>query len=168
LIDPNNVEHHIAKNTAEYREASARYADLIRERSNEDGVPGGAPTSSQPTNTPPTLQQRPAAGISHGFNRQKLRDKLERYLLEPSHSQNSGRATWFEQNFGFSRLNWRDLADPIYFDPSAARLTEKTDWGDRYEMLLPVRGANGRNVFVRFVFQRDPFGEITLITGMPD
>ena len=168
LIDADNIEHQIARNTAEYREASSRYADLLRARSGEGVLPPEPPTSSAPTRIPPTLQPRPAAGVSRGFNQQNLRDKLETYLLDPSNSQNRGKAAWFEQNLGYTKVIWRDLADQIYFDPLAARLTRTTVWGDRYEMLLPIRGANGRSVFVRFAFQRDLFGDDTLITGMPD
>jgi len=49
-----------------------------------------------------------------------IKDKLEKYLLNPDHPQGGPKAKWFEQALGFTRENAGDLERQIVFDQSKA------------------------------------------------
>jgi hypothetical protein len=124
-------------------------------------TPQGDP--EQPTSQPLT---RPTRG-DRGFDPRNLEDKLKRYLLEPEHPENQGKAVWFQKALGFDRNNWQDLASQLHFDESKAIFQKTTPWGNRYSQHIPIIGPNGRTIDVEFIFQKDENGHVTLITGMP-
>jgi hypothetical protein len=102
-----------------------------------------------------------------GFDGANIRDKVLRYLLDPDHSQNQGKAKWFQEALGFDKTNWQELSAQIRFDPTTAVLKERGVYGYNYEQIIPIVGANGRTVDVRFEFLEHRTGLVTLVTGIP-
>jgi hypothetical protein len=78
------------------------------------------------------------------LSQQSVDDKLWRYLLNPDHEVGGPKAKWFEQALGFTRENAPDLAKQIAFDQSKAVETAVTQFGTKYNQVIPIVGANGR------------------------
>lgn len=72
-------------------------------------------------------------------------DKLARYLLNPTHPIGGPKSRWFEEALGFTRSNSDDLARQLTFDPSKAVQTAVTEHGTKFNQIIDVVGANGRN-----------------------
>ena len=102
-----------------------------------------------------------------GFDTSNLESKLAGYLLDPAHPQNQTKAIWFSQALGFNQSNWQDLASQLYFDPAMAVATKTTQYGQTFEQVIPISGANGKTIDTTFVFMKDSSGAVRLVTGIP-
>jgi filamentous hemagglutinin len=102
-----------------------------------------------------------------GFDISNLESKLSGYLLNPAHPQNQAKATWFSQALGFDQSNWQSLAAQLRFNPATAVPTKITQYGQTFEQIIPITGANGKTIGVPFVFMKDNSGTVRLVTGIP-
>jgi len=93
--------------------------------------------------------------------------KLDTYLLEPTHPTGGSKANWFKQALGFDKSNANVLADQIKFDPSKATATTMTQYGQKYEQVIRIAGANGRTIDVNFVWIHNNDGVVRLVTSIP-
>ena len=91
-------------------------------------------------------------------------DKLQRYLLNPGHKDGGPKAKWFKQALGFTRDNLYDLAEQIVFNPKTAIETTSNQWGQKYEQIITITGANGKVIDVPFIWMKYVDGTIRLIT----
>lgn len=99
---------------------------------------------------------------------ESIKDKLERYLLNPDHaSGGAAKAKWFDQALGFTRENAADLQKQIVFDPAKAVATGVTEYGTKYNQVIPIVGANGKTIDVTFAFIRNDDGVVRLVTAIP-
>ncbi|MEX3655692.1 MULTISPECIES: DUF6883 domain-containing protein [Mycolicibacterium] len=96
-----------------------------------------------------------------------VRDKLERYLLNPDHPVGGPKAAWFEQALGFTRENAPDLAKQIVFNESKAVETGVTQYGTKYNQVIPITGPNGKTIDVVFAWIRNDDGVVRLVTAIP-
>jgi RHS repeat-associated protein len=94
-------------------------------------------------------------------------DKLNRYLLEPTHPKGGSKAEWFRRALGFTKDNLDQLAKQIIFDPSQATPTEMSQFGQKYEQIIRVAGANGKQIDVLFVWILNNDGVVRLVTSYP-
>jgi hypothetical protein len=101
------------------------------------------------------------------LSRQSVEDKLLRYLLNPDHEVGAAKAKWFEQALGFTRENASDLAKQIVFDPNRAVETGVTQFGTKFNEVIPITGANGKTIDVTFAWIRNNDGVVRLITAIP-
>ncbi|TKC87640.1 filamentous hemagglutinin N-terminal domain-containing protein [Trinickia terrae] len=108
-----------------------------------------------------------ATNSSVGFDTSNLESKLNGYLLDAAHPQNQTKANWFSQALGFDQSNWQDLASQLRFDPATAVATKTTQYGQTYEQVLPITGANGKTINTTFVFMKDNSGTVRFVTGIP-
>ncbi len=93
--------------------------------------------------------------------------KLATYLLNPFHPRGKDKAAWFAAALGFTITNLEELARQIVFDSSKAVPTDATNFGQKYEQMISITGANGRTIDVLFVWIANPDGVIRLITAPP-
>ena len=91
-------------------------------------------------------------------------DKLDRYLLNPDHPIGGAKAKWFEQALGYTRANITGLARQINFDSASAIPTELTQYGQKYQQIISITGANGKLIDVPFVWIRNLDGIVRLVT----
>lgn len=98
---------------------------------------------------------------------ESVKIKLENYLLNPTHPQGGDKARWFEAALGFTKSNIDELAKQIVFDPSKAVPTDSTPYGQKYEQVIPITGANGRQIDVLFVWITNPDNVTRLVTAPP-
>lgn len=98
---------------------------------------------------------------------QSVKDKLEKYLLNPDHPTGGPKAKWFDQALGFTRENAADLQKQIVFDPAKAVATGVTENGTKYNQVIPIVGANGKTIDVTFAFIRNNDGVVRLVTAIP-
>lgn len=84
-------------------------------------------------------------------------EKLERYILNPKHvalvwgkSSGKDKAQVFKSALGFEQSNWELLRDRILEElPHYEAVIGKEDpYGKRYNVILPIHGANGNTVDV--------------------
>jgi hypothetical protein len=92
---------------------------------------------------------------------------LARYLLNPAHPNGGTKAKWFEQALGFTQANADQLAKQIVFDASKAVQTAVTQFGTKFNQVIPITGANGRVIDVTFAWIRNNDGVARLVTGIP-
>jgi hypothetical protein len=104
-----------------------------------------------------------AAGLSNA----SVADKLWRYLLNPEHEVGGPKAKWFEQALGFTRENAPELGKQIVFDESRAVETGVTQFGTKYNQVIPILGANGKTIDVTFAWIRNNDGVVRLVTAIP-
>jgi hypothetical protein len=104
---------------------------------------------------------------SPGFDTSNLESKLKGYLLNPGHPQNQQKAIWFRRALGFDQSNWERLALQLYFDPATALATKSNQYGQTFEQIISVVGANGNVIDTTFVFMKDKTGTVRLVTGIP-
>lgn len=97
-----------------------------------------------------------------------IREKLDKYLLNPDHPVGGPKAKWFEQALGFTRANSGDLERQIVFDQSRAVETGVTQYGTKYNEVIPITGANGKTIDVTFAFIRNNDGVVRLVTAIPN
>jgi hypothetical protein len=101
------------------------------------------------------------------LSQESVRDKLERYLLDPDHDEGGSKAKWFEQALGFTRHNSSELAKQIVFDESEAVFTGVTEFGTKYNQVISIAGANGKIIDVTFGWIREHNGLVRLVTAIP-
>ena len=94
-------------------------------------------------------------------------EKLEKYLLNKEHPLGKEKAQWFDKALGYNKGNAGDLSKQIQFDPSKAVPTQLTDFGQKFNQVIPISGANGRVIDVNFAWIRNNDGIVRLITGVP-
>ena len=94
-------------------------------------------------------------------------DKLSRYLLNPEHPVGGPKAAWFDQALGFNQSNAGQLGSQIMFDAESAVQTGVTQYGAKFNQVIPITGANGRVIDVTFAWIRNNDGIIRLVTGIP-
>jgi hypothetical protein len=87
--------------------------------------------------------------------------------LDLSHPEGGSKANWFQQALGFTQDNLADLAKQIVFDPQTAVKTGMTEFGTKYNQVINIVGANGRNIDVTFAWIRNPDGVVRLVTAIP-
>jgi len=96
-----------------------------------------------------------------------VKDKLDRYLLNPNHPKGSPKAKWFKDALGFTRENSDELARQIVFDSSKAFQTEVVRFGVLFNQTISITGANGRTINVLFAWIRNDDGVVRLVTAVP-
>jgi hypothetical protein len=101
------------------------------------------------------------------LSQQSVDDKLWRYLLNPDHEAGGPKAKWFEQALGFTRENAPDLAKQIVFNESRAVETAVTQYGTKYNQVIPIVGVDGKTIDVTFAWIRGNDGVVRLITAIP-
>jgi hypothetical protein len=77
--------------------------------------------------------------------------------LNPQSDREQHKARVFENALGFNLTNWELLKQAILdaLPSRPATLTSETPFGKKYEILLPIIGANGRTVDVITIWQFD-------------
>ncbi|HEX8145842.1 MAG TPA: hypothetical protein VF591_01465 [Pyrinomonadaceae bacterium] len=144
----------------------------------DDFFGGPAPT---PNTTPPTPPKAPKTGPEPpkvdrvrvgdvdlpATTEMSVQDKLYRYLLDPEHPAGGPKAKWFREALGFTRENMDDLARQITFDPAKAVQTAVTPNGVKYNQVIRITGANGRQIDVTFAWIRNQDGVVRLVTSIP-
>jgi hypothetical protein len=98
---------------------------------------------------------------------QSVIDKLSQYLLNLDHLEGASKAKWFEQALGFTKENMAELAKQIIFDPTKANPTDLTQYGQKFEQVISITGANGKVIDVIFVWIRNLDGVVRLVTSIP-
>ena len=68
---------------------------------------------------------------------------------------------------GLHPTNAGDLERQIVFDQSKAVETGVTQYGTKYNEVIPITGANGRTIDVTFAFIRNNDGVVRLVTAIP-
>jgi len=102
-----------------------------------------------------------------GFDTANLESKPSGYLLDPTHSQNQTKQNWFNRALGFNQSNWWDLASQLHFNPSTAVPTKTSQFGENYEQVISITGANGEIIDTTFVFMKDKAGTVRFVIGIP-
>lgn len=114
-----------------------------------------------------------AAEIARGLASVNSVDtKVTTYLLDVSHS--GGKANWFKGALGYDQTNWEQLADQVRFNPSNAIKTTSNKYGQKYEQIIDITGANGKEIKVQFnwikdsgITNPDQKGVVRLVTAIP-
>ncbi len=101
------------------------------------------------------------------LTRESVDDKLARYLLNMDHSIGGTKAKWFKEALGFTQENADELAKQIVFNPNKAVQTAITEHGIKYNQIIPIKGANGKVIDVKFGWIKNNDGVVRLITGIP-
>lgn len=68
---------------------------------------------------------------------------------------------------GFTQDNSSELARQIVFDPLNAVPTDKTEYGQKFEQPIVIRGANSKMIRVTFVWIRNADGVERIVTSIP-
>ena len=105
--------------------------------------------------------------IVNDITKESIDIKLNNYLLDSTHKTGATKAQWFKEALGFIKTNADDLARQIKFDEKVAIKTELTQYGQKYEQIIPIVGANSKNIDVKFVWIKNKDGNIRLITAIP-
>ena len=79
-----------------------------------------------------------------------LQDKLEAYVLDPTHPDGKHKAIVFKSALGFEQSQWDVLRDAIMAElPYHEAIVGRTDkFGQRYNVTMPITGPNGRTLDV--------------------
>ena len=80
----------------------------------------------------------------------QIEEKLMNYLLNKNHPIGASKADWFEKALGFNQTNMKDLAKQIGFNLKEALFQRNNGFGDLYQTINKIKGANGRFINVRF------------------
>ena len=144
-LKENNVNSDtIANSNADLK----RNEHSLNNKNSSDGVAGGSE-------------------IINDITKESIDIKLNNYLLDPTHKTGASKAQWFKEALGSTKTNADDLARQIKFDEKVATKTEWTQYGQKYEQIIPIVGANGKNIGVKFVWIKNNDGNIRLITSIP-
>ena len=83
--------------------------------------------------------------------------KLVSYALNPQSERGQHKARVFARALGFTLSNWEQLQHAILaaLPHQSATLTSETVFGRKYEVVLPITGANGQTVDVVTIWQFD-------------
>jgi len=145
------------------------------------GQPASKPT--QPT-TPPSGGARKAqvggddhlskrdhaieAGTERPFpDTPQLQKKVGEYLLSPTNKDGAPKAKWFKEALGFTKENMNDLGRQLVFKRNEATPTALSEWGQKYEQIIDLKGANGRTIPILTVWIERPTGEVDFVTAIP-
>ncbi|SER31563.1 Pre-toxin domain with VENN motif-containing protein, partial [Rosenbergiella nectarea] len=93
--------------------------------------------------------------------------KLANYLLDKQHPVGGSKAEWFDSALGFNKTNSNKLAKQIVFDSSQAVKTAETQFGTKYDQVIPITGTNGRTINVKFGWIENNDGVVRLVTAIP-
>ena len=97
------------------------------------------------------------------------REKITNYLLSTNNLDGQSKAKFFSQ-FGFSIEQWQILADALRDHGASHNVvnTDKTDYGIKYIIDGPLETPDGRNPYVRTVWQIDKGSDYPrLVTAYP-
>ncbi|MDU4960941.1 MAG: hypothetical protein E6X17_09830 [Sporomusaceae bacterium] len=114
-----------------------------------------------------TQESSKAVKAAEQLSRESVTVKLEKYLLNVEHVDGASKAKWFEKALGFTKENASDLARQIVFDPNKAVKTATTEFGTKYNQVIPITGPNGKTIDVVFAWIENNDGVIRLITAIP-
>jgi hypothetical protein len=83
--------------------------------------------------------------------------KFVSYALDPQSGRGQHKAQVFESVLGFNLSNWEQLKQAILdaLPSRSATLTSETVFGRKYEVVVPITGANGRTVEMITIWQFD-------------
>jgi hypothetical protein len=101
------------------------------------------------------------------LSRASVDRKVNEYVLNATHKAGQSKAKWFQEALGYSSENADKLARQIEFDSRSAKFTKYTEWGIKFEQTIPIKGANGRVIDVKFVWIRNNDGIVRLVTTIP-
>ncbi len=96
-----------------------------------------------------------------------VEEKLGKYLLNRQHPVGGSKAKWFEQALGFNEKNLDQLSKQIVFDSQKAVETAITEYGTKYNQVIPITGANGKTIDVLFSWIRNKDNIVRLVTAIP-
>lgn len=66
------------------------------------------------------------------------------YLLEPTHPAGGSKAKWFESALGYTKNNADGLSKQIVFSEASAIRTGVTQYGTKYNQVIPITGQIGK------------------------
>jgi hypothetical protein len=83
-----------------------------------------------------------------------LRDKLEGYVLNPTHDEGRHKARVFKSALGFEQSDWEELKRRILDElPYHEAISQGEGlWGRKYLVTLPLTGLNGNTADVETVW----------------
>jgi hypothetical protein len=83
-------------------------------------------------------------------------EKLRLYLLNPAHRRGGSKARVLLV-LGYSAANWQQLAADLRAQHLTADIECQmdSDYGERFEIVAPISGPNGRSILFRSVWQTD-------------
>ena len=96
-------------------------------------------------------------------------EKVTDYLLSVDHPSGKGKAEFFF-NFGFRIQNWEEFADALRSHCIRGEVvrTERTDYGVKYIVDGIIETPDGRNPYIRAIWQVDKGGDYPrIITARP-
>jgi hypothetical protein len=97
------------------------------------------------------------------------RNKLLDYLLNPEHRIGASKERFFT-SFGFTAENWEQFAKALFIHGQTheVKRVRETGFGPRYEIEGALKAPDGREPFIRSVWQMDK-GAVAprLITAYP-
>ncbi|EMO5813823.1 hemagglutinin repeat-containing protein [Raoultella planticola] len=96
-----------------------------------------------------------------------VEQKLANYLLDKQHPVGGSKAEWFDSALGFNKTNSSELSKLIIFDPAKAVKTTETQFGTKYDQVIPITGTNGRTINVKFGWIKNNDGVVRLVTAIP-
>ncbi|MCT4713476.1 VENN motif pre-toxin domain-containing protein, partial [Enterobacteriaceae bacterium H18W14] len=96
-----------------------------------------------------------------------VEQKLANYLLDKQHPVGGSKAEWFDSALGFNKTNSNELSKQIVFDPAKAVKTTETQFGTKYDQVIPISGSNGRTINVKFGWIKNNDGVVRLVTAIP-
>ncbi len=108
-----------------------------------------------------------AERVALSATQQSVDTKLSGYLLNPDHAVGGSKADWFEQALGFNQSNMDGLAKQIVFNPSTAVETATTQYGTKFNQVIPISGPSGRVIDVQFTWIKNLDGIVRLVTAIP-
>jgi hypothetical protein len=111
-----------------------------------------------------TLLAKAAANVASADS---VKDKLFRYLLNPTHPIGREKAEFFRRALGFTQDNLSALARQIVFNPNTAIATDLTQYGQKFEQIINITGANGRLIDITTVWIKNLDGVYRLVTAIP-
>lgn len=100
-----------------------------------------------------------------GTTKESVSRKLTSYLLDPNHKDGGPKSDFFKAALGFTRENSDELAKQIVFDETKAVKTVMTEFGQKYRQDILIKGANGREIEVPFIWIKNPDGVVRLVTA---
>ncbi|HEX8422608.1 MAG TPA: hypothetical protein VF634_04315 [Pyrinomonadaceae bacterium] len=98
-----------------------------------------------------------------------LRDKLEGYVLNPTHDEGKHKARVFKSALGFEQSDWEELTRRILDElPYHEAISQGEGlWGRKYLVILPIAGLNGNTADVETVWIIKPKTDFpTLVTTL--
>lgn len=78
------------------------------------------------------------------------REKLEKYVLDPTNPVGKHKAILFEKVLGFVKSDWDSLRNAILSELAYHKGTtgRRDHYGQRYNVTMPITGPNGRTADV--------------------